>query len=248
MSRTTARRWTIGAALGLAAAAGWTGPLRAQAGPSQPEPRTIRVSAVGEASVAPDEAQLILSVESEGATAQAAGQENAQTMQRVIAALVGAGVPRDSIETRNYSLSPQYATNERGEAPRIQGYRASNQVLVKTTDLEGTGKLIDVALAAGANRFEGVNFLARDTREAQAAALRDATVKARAQAEVIAAALGVRLGQVLDAGTGAVVAPPVPMYRYRMEAADAMAAPTPIQPGQQTVSAQVSIVYEIQNR
>jgi hypothetical protein len=209
--------------------------------------RTIHVSATGEASVKPDEAQLILSVETEGATAQAAGRSNAATMQKVIAALVKAGVPRDSVETRNYSLNPQYAPDAQGQAPRIQGYQASNQVMARTTDLERTGALIDAALAAGANRFEGVNFLARNTEAAQREALRDATTRARAQAQAIAEALGVALGPVLQAGTGS-VSPPVPVFaRAKYDMAAAAPAPTPIEaPGQQTVNAQVEVVYGIQ--
>ena len=58
-------------------------------------------------------------------------------MQAVLATLKKLGVADKDIQTANFSVSPQYA-NGNGEAPRITGYQASNQVEVR---LEDVGKL-----------------------------------------------------------------------------------------------------------
>lgn len=234
--------WLASAALATALVA----PAAAQTPPTAPQaPRTIRVSAVGEVQVTPDQAALDLAVETLASTARAAGEENARRMERVIQALVAAGVPRADIATRNYSIYPEYEPVEGGEAPRVRGYRVNNTVSVETRDLARVGPLIDAALAAGANRVDGVRFSLSNPQAAGNRALRQAVEQARASAETMAAALGVRLGRVLDASTG--VEPPVfPMPRF--EAADmAMraAAPTPIQPGEQTVRATATLVFEI---
>jgi uncharacterized protein len=220
-----------------------------QAGTGQ-APRTIRVAGIGEVQAMPDEARLALAVESFAATARGAGQDNAQRMDRVIAALVGAGIPRADIQTLNYAIHPEYDHSRPGqemERPRIRGYRATNQVVVQTRRLDEVGNLIDVALGAGANRFDGVGFQLRDAEAAQAEALRRAVVKARTAAETMAAALGVSLGPVVDASTAMDLVRPYPMMEVaQMRAMDmAAAAPTPIQPGEQTVRAQVSVVYSI---
>jgi uncharacterized protein YggE len=81
----------------------------------------------------------------------------------------------------------------------------------------------------------------------RAEAIRGAVAKARADAAAIAAALGVRLGAVLDASTAG-GQPPVfarlEMAQARGFAADA--ASTPIEPGQQTITASVTLVYAIE--
>jgi len=222
-------------------------PLAAQQ-PTTGEPRTIRVSATGEARAQPDEAHLDFAVETVATTARAAGEENARLMERVIRALVAAGVPRASIETRNYTVYPEYATpmpDERQEQPRIRGYRTSNLVTARTQDLARVGALIDAALGAGANRVDAVRFSLRNPERAQAEATRDAVQRARQSAETIAGALGVRLGEVLDASTAfEPIRPFATDVRYRMAEA-AVPAPTPIQPGEQTVNATITVVFAI---
>jgi uncharacterized protein YggE len=213
--------------------------------------RTIRVSGVGEVRTEPDLATVQFAVETTGTTAQEAGQANADAMDRVIQALVGAGIRREDVRTSGYSLYPEYAqqprTPESMEPPRIRGYRASNEVSVRTTDLARIGRLIDVGLEAGANRMNGVYFELLDSQAAESQALERAVGSARAAAQTIANALGVRLGAVLDASTNS--EPPRPMYRAVAErdmAMSAMAAPTPIEPGEQTVRAMASLVFEIE--
>jgi uncharacterized protein len=219
----------------------------AQQGAVSMTERTIRVSGLGETRVQPDEAQIMFAVETRGPTAQAAGRENAQVMDRVIAALVSAGIPRADLETRGYALHPEYAHDEGRREPRITGYRASNQVLLRTTQLDRTGSLIDTALQAGANRMDGISFRLRDTAPAQAAALRSAVEAARASAQTIAAALGVQLGPILDASTTTDPIRPFPVMQARGAVMQEMAmdAPTPIQPGEQTVHARISLIYSI---
>jgi uncharacterized protein YggE len=205
--------------------------------------RSIQVSSSGEVQVTPDAAEIVLAVESVGTTAQQAGQANARVMQAVIAAVGAAGVPRDSVLTRGYSVYPEYAEAKSGEAPRIRGYRASNEVVVKVPRLDQVGSLIDVALGAGANRFQGVNFLVRNPEPSRQEALRRAVQRARESAEVIASALGVRLGPVMTATTSISIPRPV---AYARMAVMAEAAPTPIQPGEQTVRADVTVSFAIQ--
>lgn len=209
------------------------------------ESRVIRVSAVGESRVSPDAAQVALAVETFAATAQQAGQDNARAMQRVIDALIRAGVPRDSVETRDYDVFPEYGDAREGGAPRIRGYRAANQVVARVARLDRVGAVIDAALASGANRFQGVQFLVRDPAPARAEALRRAVQRARASAEVIAQALGVPLGPVLEASTATEISRPDPVFaQARMEMA-ADAPTTPIQPGAQAVQARVSLTFAI---
>lgn len=225
-------------------------PAAAQNLPVPPGARVIRVAGMGEVRAQPDEAELLLAVESSAATARAAGQDNARRMDRVIEALVAAGVPRGDIETRNYSVFPEYVHDEGRSEPRIRGYRASNQVSVRTRQLARVGELIDVALNAGANRMNGVSFRVRDAEAVRAQALRQAVERARVSATAIADALGVRLGPVMDASTTGEVVRPVPMMmRAQADMMEAGAStPTPIQPSEQVIHAQVWVTFGIEGR
>ena len=207
--------------------------------------RGIEVSGMGEVQVAPDEATLNFAVETNAPTSQEAARQNAEVMERVIAALVAQGVPRPEIETRNFSVYPVYENERNNEEPRIREYRVMNQVSLETRELAQIGALIDAALSAGANRVEGLSFGLSDTQAAEAEALRDAVNRARAAAEAMAQALGVPLGRLMHASTS--TNPVRPMVGYgavRMEAASMDMAP-PIQPGAQTVHAQVTLLFEI---
>lgn len=209
-----------------------------------PAERVIEVVGVGEVRVVPDEAQISFAVETFAETAQAAGAENARMMERVIAALVAAGVPRDDLETQNYSLHPEYIQDERAAEPRIRGYRASNRMALTTRDLDRVGALIDIALGAGANRMDGIGFSVSDVDAATAAALTQAVARARESARTIANALGVELGPVVRASTSTAPTPPA-VRMERMDMAAQAASVTPISPGEQTVRATVTLSFGI---
>ena len=106
------------------------------------------------------------------------------------------------------------------------------------------GEVIDAALEAGANQLEGVSFELQDDLASRQAALRNAVAEARAKAEAMADALGVRLVSILSVNEG-----PVAIERPMMEMARAASlqqgAPTPVSPGEVSVAASVTIRYQI---
>lgn len=227
----------------LCAAALAAAPAAAQQAGGAHDVPVIEVSASGDATAAPDRAWVDLGVETEGATAAEAASRNAQTMERVIAALVRAGVERDDVRTSNYMVMPRYAQgpDPRGGEPRVVGYAVVNTVTAETGRVREVGRLIDAGLEAGANRVHGVRFGVEDPTRLRAEALREAVARSRVEAEAIASALGGGLGPVVAVRTDSNRMPfPVPVARMEM-AQDAAA--TPIEPGEQTVSAQVFVVY-----
>jgi uncharacterized protein YggE len=150
--------------------------------------------------------------------------------------------PSADIRTSGYALEPNYRSPRPGGAPEISGYTARNMVEVTTADLPSVGALIDTAMQAGANNIQRLEFSLKDRRAARAQALREATAAARADAETIASALGVKIVRVLSAQEGG--EPPVrPMMMgmARMEAAPA----TPIEPGTLEVRATVTLQVEV---
>jgi uncharacterized protein YggE len=215
-----------------------------QAAPEQP--RTLSISATATVDRAPDQAVILLAVESEGATARAAATANAQRMDRVVAALRGAQIPAEKIRTISYELQPQYA-QDRGQEPRIASYRAMNQVQVTLDGIDKVGPTIDASLAGGANRVSQLTFGIRDAAGARLEALQAAVTKARAEAEVIARAAGQTLGVPLSINADSYNPPPRPMPMYRMSAEVAAAPPTPVEGGTLQIGATVNIVFKLNN-
>jgi uncharacterized protein len=216
----------------------------AQQAPDRP---TISVSASAFVEREPDEAVIVLAVESQAPLARTAAQQNAELMQRVLDAVRRQNVPADRIRTISYQLTPEYARPERDrEPPRIVSYRAVNMVQVRVDGVTRVGAIIDAALDAGANRVANLSFQLSDPDAARREALGLAMQKARADAETLAAAAGHRLGTPLNISSsfyGAPRPPPMPMARgdVMME----QLVTTPVEGGTVTVQAQVSAVYLI---
>ncbi len=223
-------------------------PLSVTAQTVAPEqPRTLTISATATVERAPDQAVVMLAVESEGATAKAAAASNATKMDRVVAALKALGIPATSIRTVSYQLQPQYA-QENNREPRIASYRAINEVQVVLDMIDRVGPTIDAALGAGANRVANLSFGLKDQASARLEALQKAIEKAKREAEVVARAAGQTLGVPQSIHVdGYSPAPPRPMPMYRVEAAMMdKSAPTPVEGGTLEVGASVNIVYRIQ--
>lgn len=224
-------------------------PAGAQPAPVQqaPDSGLVRVSGSAEVTVTPDRARVAFAVESEAPTAAEASEANAATMQAVLEAVRAGDFPGLELETFGYSLRPIYSTqNEDGRrVQRIEGYRAVNNVAAVLHDPDAVGGVIDAAIGAGANRIAGLSFYASDTREAREEALRQAVEAATREARVMAGALGRSLGAPLEVQGGAQRPRPQATGDMMYEEMAQARAPTPIEAGDQTVSASVSITFRL---
>ena len=210
------------------------------------EKGTLQVTGQAEIQLPADQVTITLSVETESASAREASAANASKMDQVIAALREAGGEGQKIETFGYALSPEYRrpTQQDPSGQTISGYRARNSIRVTLSEVGMAGAILDAGISAGANRVTSLQFSATDTREARLEALRQAVRLAREEAQTIAEAMGVTLGMVLEVRGGA--SPGNPTVRYRASMVAEMAsAPTPIEAGAQTVSANVTIIFQI---
>jgi uncharacterized protein YggE len=194
---------------------------------------TINATGEGRREVQPDQATIVLGVETRAKTPAAAAAANADRMTAIRAALSRAGVADSNMSTARYSVHLQM-----GRTPSDTQYVAANMITVETRKLDEVGRLIDVGLGAGANNIGSLQYDLTDRSAVMREALADAVRDARRQAEVMAEAAGGRLGDLVDLGTQP------GQYTPYFAAADvsmrmAAAAPTPISAGTVTVSATV---------
>lgn len=207
---------------------------------------TIRVSGDSTVAVKPDEAEIHIGVLTQSDTAQAAATQNAQKQDAVISELKKTLGSNADIKTIGYSVSPNYRYPKEGGQPTISGYTASNVVQVKTSNLAQVGKLIDLATQSGANNIQSLRFVLKDDSTARAQALREASSKARAKAEAIAAALGLKIQRVLRVEEGgSAIRPAFEMGAGEGIALRAQAAPTPIETGSIEVRATITLTVEV---
>jgi uncharacterized protein YggE len=219
-------------------------PVTAQA--DTEKDRVITTSATSEVPVTPDRAQISIGVQTQNADVKIAQQENAVKMNTLVTSLQKAGIDPRDLQTSGYSIYPVYEDSSLGFGQKIKYYQVTNTLMVTVRDVNRTGEFIDIAVANGANQANGITFTVSDDlmRVARNEALQKAVGEARADADAVAAAVGVKILGVRDISVGG-VSPPVVYDRYAASEMSAKAVPTPIQPGEIRVSAQVSITYLI---
>lgn len=213
-------------------------------------PALLQVRGEALVQVNADLGQISLGLESSGRDAERVIADNNRQMGQLVAKLKAAGVTAESLRTGSYSVAPQWSRRPQNAdsnwQPSIVGYRVVNQLVLTTTELSHLPGWIQLAVEAGSNRIGQLSFSLADPDLHYRQALVIATHKAQAQAKTVAEAAGVTLGaiQMLQVESSQ----PQPMPGLRMEAMTmgAKAAPPPLEPGEISVHAAVSIQYRIE--
>lgn len=206
---------------------------------------SVRATAEATVSAQPDRARIQIGVVTQAATAQAAAADNARQLDAVLESLrrvMGAGA---AIRTVGYSVRPNMRYPREGGTPTISGYTASNTVEATVDDLKVLPRVIDTATQFGANAVQSLEFMLRDEQPLRVRALREAALQARANAEAMAAALGLRVVRVLTVEEGAPPVQPRPVMR-EMALATAPGVPTPVEPGTVEMRATVTVVLAVE--
>lgn len=181
----------------------------------EPRPRLLSVGGEGEVTVAPDRTDVGFSVEvSEKALADAE-KIVSDGVTRLLALCESLGIPKNQVRSAQLNVQPQYDGGVISNRPRIVGYMVSRQIDVDLRDLTKLGKLLQGAVEGAANRVSGVSFGSTKKDEHQRAALALAAADSKANAEVLAGTMGVKLGRLHTLTASESGGQPEP-YRARM--------------------------------
>lgn len=229
-------------------------PVSAPLAVQSAQPTGLWVTGEGKVTLTPTLAVLSLGVEARADTVSKARDAAAEAMGRIMESLKANGVAERDIQTRHFTIQPIYTFRERtlpgGERQGEQilvGYQVTNMVTAKVRTLDHIGAVLDNAVAAGGDlvRVQGISFTVEDPERKQATLqARDAAVKdALEKARQMAAAAGITLGRLVyltESGAA------VPIQEEVLRAgAPALPAPTPISPGELTVTVTVQAVFAI---
>jgi len=206
--------------------------------------RSITVVGTGEASAKPDMAEIQLGVVTQAATAAEALSANNAAMDRLLKSLAGRGIAEKDVQTTQFSVSPQYYHEPRGQAPpKITGYNVTNQVRVKVRQLATLGQVLDQAIGEGANQVHGISFSVAEQDRLLDGARRDAVGDAKRKAELYAQAAGVKVGRVLLIQEQSPRFPQPQMMA--MTARAGAGGSVPVAAGEQEFRASVTVTYAI---
>jgi len=233
--------------LALSIAAGTAMVAHAQTTPSTTIPNDgtlLNVSAEAEAKRVPDIATLSAGVVTQATDGNAAMRQNAQQMHKVMAAVKAAGIADKDVQTSGINLSPQYTYKE-NEAPKINGYQASNTVNLKVRDITRLSKVLDALVAQGANDINGPSFSIDQPEpvydEARVAALK----KAQARADIYAKSLGLKVRRIVSISEGRSDRAVPPMMMAASLRSAKVQMPTPVAPGESTLSINLDVTFEL---
>lgn len=203
----------------------------------------IFVSGTGKVRLTPNIATASVGVEiTAGTLAEATSQANAK-MNAIITRLKGMGIADKDIQTTSYSITPLTQQPRPGVTPAITGYRVVNQLSITIRKMDDVGKVLDAAVAAGANNIYGITFGVDDPTPYQQQARAAAVQAAQNKAAQLAKAANVTLGKVISMSEG--TAMPTPLFRVQSVAASAESA-VPIEVGELEISVSVEMRFAIQ--
>ncbi|WOX06025.1 SIMPL domain-containing protein [Microbulbifer pacificus] len=209
----------------------------------RPSGTLISISSQGEASQAPDIANISAGVVTEASESSAAMQANAEQMDKLMKAIKKAGIADKDVQTSGINLMPRYDYQPNRER-QLLGYQAHNTVSITVRKLDELSKVIDLLTAAGANQIHGPSFSIGEPEPLLAEAREKALKQAQARAKSYADALGTKVLRIVSISEGSHGGMPRPMMRAEMASAKDSAS-TPIAVGETSVSVNMELVFEL---
>lgn len=204
----------------------------------------ITVNGSGETQVAADTAIVSLGVGARDKDVLKAQQQVNATIAAIRQALIDSGIAEADINTDYMNIYAIY--DYKDDMEQVQAYNANSTLAIKVTDMSKVGEVIDAAFAAGANTLNGISFSTKDTDAAQKESLKAAVEDAKAKAEVLAEAAGLKITGIEVVSEGGV-------FNYtnttgnftakRMEEAAEADFGTVVQAAKLIVSANVNITF-----
>jgi uncharacterized protein len=221
-----------------------TQPLNINVGSQQ---TGIWVNGQGKITVTPDIATLTLGVSAQTPTVAEAQSLAAAAMNKVMAALTGAGIDKKDIQTQNYSIYQVTRWDDKNQQNIVLGFNVSNTVVAKLRAMDKIGSIIDAAVVAGGDntRINGINFMVEHPEQYYPQVRDQAMKDAKAKADQIATLAGIKLGKPTFVSESSYTPTNYPVA-YKMAADSAGAGSTPISPGESDITLNVQVTYSIQ--
>jgi uncharacterized protein len=161
----------------------------------------ILSNAVVEKTIEPN--MVVLTIESWGrsATAKAAQELQKTEYAKIKSTVEKYKIKKEEFKTENFSVNPDYVYDQKTQSNKITGYRVSHQISIIYHKADDVGSLVDALASSGKATTSGVNvqniLWDYDKKEViETSAINEAVRLARAKAEDLAKAAGVKIKAV----------------------------------------------------
>ncbi|MFA6257974.1 MAG: SIMPL domain-containing protein [Candidatus Paceibacterota bacterium] len=228
-------------------------------------PNTISFSGHGEVTAVPDIANVYFTISKDDKTVKDAQAGVAVIEKKALDLLKAKGVADKDIQTTNASFNPRYefrntvcpqsAPSNSGTVSSsffcppgqqvLAGYTASESITVKIRNIDTVGDIMQGLGTTGVSDLNGPNFAIDKEDTLKAEARKKAIDDAKAKAKVLAKDLGVRLVKITsfsESGNFPIMYATNAVMKDSVEVAP---APAVIPKGENTISSDVTITYEI---
>ena len=207
---------------------------------------TVSVQGEGEIAFLPDRARVALTVQERAPALETAQARVAEVTQGVLNLVRQLRIADAQVDSTAAIAQPQYRWDRKSEQQVLTGYMASRTINIELRDLDRLGDLMEGAVKAGVNQVSPPALFSSRARELYREALAAAAADAKANAEVVANALGARISGVVSISTHGAPMIPQPRPVARMAMAADEAAET-YQVGEQGHRTTVSVVFSLEN-
>jgi uncharacterized protein YggE len=210
---------------------------------------SISVMGEGKTNMAPDSMVISLAITELAATTQEAQAQSNAKVNQVKDILKQYNIPAKDIKTENVSVYEEFDWTEGGRRPL--GYRSSQTLTITITDGDYTtigGQIIDDVAKIGGVQVNNTYFALKDKNQAMAAAREEAFADAKAKAEQLANAAGLRVRKAISINDSSIdyyPGPIYPMYGKAEMAMDGMGGGADISAGEMEVRVQIHVVFEM---
>ncbi len=221
----------------------------------QPSPRSIQVTGNADIRVAPDTVQLLLAVESWEKTVAKAKDVNDERLKKTLAAAAKLGIDAKDVQTDNMSMEPMFDNSSygRAKAPEPDGYHVTRTVALTLRDVKRFEAVMTGLLEAGVNKVNGTDFRNSELRKHRDKARALAMKAAQEKAVAMAAELGQKVGKaqsIVEGSTGGYYwshrGGGAMSQNVMQDVGPASAGTEGFAPGQITISANVTVTFDLE--
>ncbi len=208
---------------------------------TEEQSHSLNVTGTGTVYLQPDVARINIGVQTQSPDAGEALAENTTNANAVRQALIAKGVADEDIQTSNFSIYQSINYYAAGGTENETIFIVENTVSVVVRDLDSLGEILAAVVDQGANTIYGVTFDIENPEAALEQARSLAIADAKSQAEAIAEASGVKLGEISSLNINEGASSPLTMEDA---AANGIGGNVPISSGTLTIRVYAYITYD----
>lgn len=201
----------------------------------------INVSGEGKIKTEPDQALILVSIETKGVKAEDVKRENDKKMDAILKFITKSNIAKEDFQTQRVSLNPTYDYEK-----KKHNYVATQSLQILLKNVSKYDELMEGLINTGINRIDNVEFKSSKLKTLQSEARKLAMSDAKSKAEDYVSVLGQKVGKAtLISDNSQSYIPPAParMYAMKAMAMDESVSKETIAVGEIEITANVSVSF-----